>query len=251
MPAGTLIDISPVLLFSSEEYVHAKKTIVDEYSFVWNVAGKSLMALPLGLGELCMRTQPQPPTLIVLGAIFNHSREPNVTYRLDKQMNTIEYTTTKRILTGQELCIYYGSDDKLWFPMENSQPRDTVPGSPTVHAPESIWDEIAPLVTSEPTITEELVPAVTTDPVPSSITPSQKPVFQRIKVLSAEELEEAEGMPVSTSESCYLFINKVTGLICPQVDVWAVDVELAPLLKSLMEYGSNLSEYRFCELKWS
>lgn len=52
IPARTLIDISPVLLFTAEEYQHAKNTIVDHYSFVWNDAGRSLMALPLGLGGL-------------------------------------------------------------------------------------------------------------------------------------------------------------------------------------------------------
>ncbi|CEL51731.1 SET domain-containing protein 7 OS=Schizosaccharomyces pombe (strain 972 / ATCC 24843) GN=set7 PE=4 SV=1 [Rhizoctonia solani AG-1 IB] len=99
--AQTLIDISPVLLFNAEEYAHAKHTVIDHYTFVWNNCGSSLMALPLGLGS-----------------IFNHAREPNVSYRLDKKAKTIEYTTTKQIDIGDELCIYYGSDDKLWFPMQ-------------------------------------------------------------------------------------------------------------------------------------
>lgn len=45
---GTLIDVSPVLLFSKEDYdAYAKKTVIDDYAFVW---GDGRMALVLGLG---------------------------------------------------------------------------------------------------------------------------------------------------------------------------------------------------------
>lgn len=48
IPAGTVVDISPVLLFPKENYTaHAKYTIVDDYAFVW---GDGHMALALGLG---------------------------------------------------------------------------------------------------------------------------------------------------------------------------------------------------------
>jgi hypothetical protein len=48
--AGTLIEISPVLLFEKKEYdEHARFTLLDHYTFTW---GDGRMALPLGLGKL-------------------------------------------------------------------------------------------------------------------------------------------------------------------------------------------------------
>lgn len=50
MQAGTLIDISPVLVFPQEEYTqHGSKTQLDCYTFKWGRTGE--MALALGLGE--------------------------------------------------------------------------------------------------------------------------------------------------------------------------------------------------------
>src|SRR5258708_18660925 len=49
---GTLIEISPVLLFSPEEYqVHGKHTKLDTYTFLWRWKnGEKAWALALGLG---------------------------------------------------------------------------------------------------------------------------------------------------------------------------------------------------------
>ena len=48
IPAGTLIDISPVILFGKEEYHnYGRFTVVDHYTFVWR---DGRMALALGLG---------------------------------------------------------------------------------------------------------------------------------------------------------------------------------------------------------
>ena len=49
IPAQTLIEVSPVLLFSAQEYAeHGKHTVLDHYTFVWR---DGRMALALGLGE--------------------------------------------------------------------------------------------------------------------------------------------------------------------------------------------------------
>ncbi|KAG9033799.1 hypothetical protein FRB95_014220 [Tulasnella sp. JGI-2019a] len=94
--AGTVIDIAPVLLFGPEEYEsHAKHTVIDDYAFVW---GDGRMALALGLGS-----------------ILNHSETPNVSYSRDKLNNVIRFTTTKAVLPGDELLIFYGPN--LWFPV--------------------------------------------------------------------------------------------------------------------------------------
>ena len=48
MPAYTLLEISPALLFSAEEYeAHGRYTALDHYTFKWR---DGRMALALGLG---------------------------------------------------------------------------------------------------------------------------------------------------------------------------------------------------------
>ena len=50
MPADTLLESSPVLLFSAEEYeAHGRHTVLDRHSFKWK---DGRMALALGLGAL-------------------------------------------------------------------------------------------------------------------------------------------------------------------------------------------------------
>jgi tRNA-specific adenosine deaminase 3 len=49
----------------------------------------------------------------LLGSLFNHSRTPNVSYILDRETESIRYSTTRRIRAGEELCIFYGHE--LWF----------------------------------------------------------------------------------------------------------------------------------------
>ncbi|KDQ20811.1 hypothetical protein BOTBODRAFT_86667, partial [Botryobasidium botryosum FD-172 SS1] len=95
IPAGTLIDVSPVLLFAKDDYErHGRHTVLDHYTFVWR---DGRMALALGLGS-----------------IFNHSSDqPNVTFVLDHQNLAIRYTTARAIQPDEELNIFYGTN--LWF----------------------------------------------------------------------------------------------------------------------------------------
>ncbi|QRV86614.1 cytidine and deoxycytidylate deaminase zinc-binding region protein [Ceratobasidium sp. AG-Ba] len=201
IPAREVVEISPVLLFTPEEYVYAKLTIIDHYTFVWNDVGRSQMALPLGLGS-----------------IFNHSRNPNISYRLDKHLNVIEYATTRQIQPGEELCIYYASDDKLWFKIEDSGLGAALKTSAELGS-ENIWDDIAPLPidkpeTEEPPVLENMI---NQERATKDASLAEKPLFRRIKVRSTEEIEEADGMPV------------------PTIDVWVVDVGMPSILGSIME----------------
>ncbi|TEB39907.1 cytidine deaminase-like protein [Coprinellus micaceus] len=94
IPRGTVIEISPVLLFQKDEYEnYGKHTVLDHYTFVWP---ENRMALALGLGSL-----------------FNHADPPNVSFSLDPPTESIKYTTVHDIQPGQELCIFYGH--KIWF----------------------------------------------------------------------------------------------------------------------------------------
>ena len=58
MPAYTLLEISPALLFSAEEYdAHGRHTVLDHYTFKWR---DGRMALALGLGALDPPIIPMP-----------------------------------------------------------------------------------------------------------------------------------------------------------------------------------------------
>ncbi|KAL4073156.1 hypothetical protein V8B97DRAFT_1869217 [Scleroderma yunnanense] len=94
IPAQTIIETSPVLLFTRDEYeAHGKHTLLDHYTFNWR---DGRMALALGLGSL-----------------FNHSECPNVSYSIDATRDCIIYTSTRTINPDEELCIFYGHS--LWF----------------------------------------------------------------------------------------------------------------------------------------
>ncbi|KAN0087432.1 hypothetical protein V8E55_006053 [Tylopilus felleus] len=94
IPPQTVIEISPVLLFSKQEYDdHGKHTLLDHYTFNWR---DGRMALALGLGSL-----------------FNHAENPNVSFSVDVAHEHIVYTSTRTIQPDEELCIFYGH--KLWF----------------------------------------------------------------------------------------------------------------------------------------
>lgn len=94
IPPQTVIEVSPVLLFTRNEYEdYGRHTILDHYTFKWR---DGRMALALGLGSL-----------------FNHSGHPNVSYTIDPAHDCIRYTSTRTINPDEELCIFYGH--KLWF----------------------------------------------------------------------------------------------------------------------------------------
>lgn len=106
LPANTLIEISPVLLFPPTEYArYGSKTQLDGYTFVWKRTGEgAVMALALGLGSL-----------------FNHSKSPNVKWVLDHASHAIRYTTVREVGVGEELTISYGAGRMWWEPETEEQ----------------------------------------------------------------------------------------------------------------------------------
>ncbi|GMH37430.1 hypothetical protein BSKO_05303 [Bryopsis sp. KO-2023] len=93
IPRGALVEVAHCILFPKQEYDdHLRHTAMEHYLF-----GKTDdMMLPLGFG-----------------ALFNHSRSPNLDYRLDMPNLIIRYYACKDVSPGSELFIYYGGD--LWF----------------------------------------------------------------------------------------------------------------------------------------
>jgi len=92
---GTLIHDAPCIRVVKNEYDNFMRfTVLEHYLF--NAAGGDKL-LALGYGSL-----------------FNHSRSPNVDYRVDASNLCIRYFAGHRtIQEDEELCISYGGN--LWF----------------------------------------------------------------------------------------------------------------------------------------
>ncbi|GJE88341.1 SET domain-containing cytidine deaminase-like protein [Phanerochaete sordida] len=162
LPRNELIEVSPVLLFTPEEYeAHGKYTVLDHYTFKWR---DGRMALALGLGSL-----------------FNHSRTPNVSYTLDPDTESIRYTTTRVIEEGEELCIFYGH--KLWF-----EPTDIEDATREDDEPDDGWGGLS-LVGNEEAEDEDPL-AFLLDGDDEEIIPEDQLPFVRMKLIDDEAEDE-------------------------------------------------------------
>ncbi|MDC0262264.1 SET domain-containing protein [Planctomycetaceae bacterium] len=83
IPAGTVIEIAPVLVISEDDM---ESTELAGHCFLWS---KGKVGLPLGYG-----------------ALYNHSYEPNAEY-LDRAPQTKVYRAIRNIVAGEEITINY------------------------------------------------------------------------------------------------------------------------------------------------
>jgi SET domain-containing protein len=101
IPAGTVIEISPVIVMEKEDRTHLDKTLLHDYIFEWGQQKK----------QCCM----------ALGLIpmYNHSYKSNCEYFMDFDDDTIMVKTVRDIEKGAELTINYNGDwndaKKVWF----------------------------------------------------------------------------------------------------------------------------------------
>ncbi|KAH9841879.1 uncharacterized protein C8Q71DRAFT_700693 [Rhodofomes roseus] len=161
----TVIEISPVLLFSAAEYrEHGRHTVLDHYTFKWK---DGRMALALGLGSL-----------------FNHSQQPNVSYTLDKETESIRYTTTRRIEDGEELFIFYGHN--LWF---DAVDAGTV--EPILEDPDDGWGGLAGVDNDEEDISAlDIQISVYAHGNAQDVIPEDELPFTRIRLVRDDEEDE-------------------------------------------------------------
>ncbi len=101
IPAGTVVELSPVIVMSSEDRIHLDKTALHDYIFEW---GKNKDKCCMALG---------------LVPVYNHSYKSNCEYFMDYEDDTIMVKTVRLIENGEELTINYNGDwddeTKLWF----------------------------------------------------------------------------------------------------------------------------------------
>jgi len=99
--AGTVIEISPVLVFTRTERKVIEETKLHHYIFEW---GKSTKLAALGMGYVSM---------------YNHDYNANCDYDMDYENELITITVVKDVKKGAELFINYNaspdSQKPVWF----------------------------------------------------------------------------------------------------------------------------------------
>jgi len=99
--AGTIVEISPVVVMSKEERVLLDQTRLHDYIFEWGVNKE----------HCCMALGYIP--------VYNHSYRSNCEYEMDFELEQILVKTVHFIKAGEELFINYNgawNDSKrVWF----------------------------------------------------------------------------------------------------------------------------------------
>ena len=101
IPAGTVIEIAPVIVMKLADRQHLDKTPLHDYIFEW---GKQKDQCCMALGLIPM---------------YNHDYKSNCEYFMDFDDSTIMVKTVRVIERGEELTINYNGDwndgKKVWF----------------------------------------------------------------------------------------------------------------------------------------
>lgn len=101
IPAGTVIEISPVIVMQQQDREHLDKTLLHDYIFEW---GKEKDQCCMALGLI---------------PIYNHSYKSNCEYFMDFEDSSIFVKTVRVVEKGEELTINYNGDwndpKRLWF----------------------------------------------------------------------------------------------------------------------------------------
>lgn len=101
IPAGTIIESSPVIVMSGRERALLDQTLLHDYIFEWEGDG----------GECCMSLGWVP--------VYNHSYKANCEYEMNYDTDTIIIRTVRKIEEGEELFINYNGDwndeKPVWF----------------------------------------------------------------------------------------------------------------------------------------
>lgn len=99
--AGTIVEISPVIVMSAEERVLLDQTRLHDYIFEWGP----------NRNQCCMSLGYVP--------VYNHSHNSNCEYEMDYETENISIKAMRDIDPGDELCINYNGDwndpAPVWF----------------------------------------------------------------------------------------------------------------------------------------
>lgn len=98
IPAGTTIELAPVILLSAKDRKVIHETHLHDYYFQWD---GDRAAIALGFGSL-----------------YNHSDDANAEFELDYDFEQIRFQALQDIAAGAEITTDYRTGDpemKLWF----------------------------------------------------------------------------------------------------------------------------------------
>ncbi|MBC6492607.1 SET domain-containing protein [Flavihumibacter stibioxidans] len=99
--AGTVVEISPVIVMNAGDRKHLDQTTLHDYIFEW---GDDLSQCCMALGYV---------------PLYNHSYTSNCEYEMDFAAELIRVTAVRDIVAGEELFINYNGDwndsKPLWF----------------------------------------------------------------------------------------------------------------------------------------
>jgi SET domain-containing protein len=101
IPAGTVIEISPVIVMGSDDRKLLDKTLLHDYIFEW---GEKKDQCCMALGYV---------------AVYNHSFNSNCEYEMDFENRQIRIRTVVAVNAGEELFVNYNGDfddrSPVWF----------------------------------------------------------------------------------------------------------------------------------------
>ncbi len=118
---------------------------------------------------------------VLTGSLFNHSKNPNVSYILDHDTESIKYTTARTITIGEELCIFYGH--KLWF--ESTEDEES---QRTADEPDDGWGGLTSLQNEsagQDTPVKDMWPLLIGNP--DDVVPEEQLPFTRVKLIDDED----------------------------------------------------------------
>lgn len=99
--AGTVIEISPVIIMGLQDRKLLDQTLLHDYIFEW---GDTKEQCCMALGYV---------------AVYNHSYQSNCEYEMDYMQELISIRTVRKIVAGEELFINYNGDwndaATVWF----------------------------------------------------------------------------------------------------------------------------------------
>lgn len=99
IPAGSLMEICPLILIPKSQMLLLDQTELYNYYFIWD---QDTLAIALGYGS-----------------IYNHSDKPNARVIYDFDTQEIQIESLLDIPPGAEITIHYLDEDdsnhKLWF----------------------------------------------------------------------------------------------------------------------------------------
>lgn len=102
---GEVIEVAPILVLEFTEFIDSKWNLLFEYYFWMD----HYVVLALGYGSL-----------------YNHSKDPNCKYKINRAKKSIQFTALKNIKKDSEIYFDYSATSStktpLWFQREKHIP---------------------------------------------------------------------------------------------------------------------------------